>query len=210
MTRVILDLDSDSLQHGFVNVTKMTERGRRKGQMDLHSVVTLLNDVFRWDANMHEVRMVSKFAHQDLIALGQNGAKWEAVKEIPSAHYFLISSAGNAHHVRLPRLIARVGNHTTPRIFWANPGQIKPGTAIYPLRIGNVDEHGRVCLGNIGIRCESPRDIDRYIRRIIESPASDHLVDQDTEELYRAFAEQWDKSIGKACRITVRELIGTE
>lgn len=207
MSTVILELDTEQLHTGYLTAIKKDEKGRRKGKMPLSAVADLLHEIFDWEAARRPVRMFNRFEESPYIALGQNGTKWEAVKEIAPAEYYLVSATGMAYQVTLPRLIVRVGNHITwPKIFWTGAEPLSLSTKIYPLVIGNTYNDGRVCTGTTGLKCTNPEDIDRYIRQIIESPAS-HTVTGNTDKLYRALATGWAPGIGRKNGITLKRLI---
>lgn len=208
MTKVILELDDEQLRAGYAQVTKVDTIGTRKGSMLLSEVNDLLGDIFQWEAARRTVSMVSRFTRSSLIAFGANGAKWKAVKEIPPAEYYLVAADGSAHRVDLPRLIAGVDSHMTwPRVFWTPVAEVTPDTMIYPLIIGNTYEDGRVCTGNTGLKCKAVDEVDKYIRQLIETPAT-HTVTGGTEKLYRKLAERgWDQSIGKKHGISLHELL---
>lgn len=198
------------LPKGYVAVTKVTEKGRRRGHMPLEEVADVLAGVYNWDAARRRVRMVSRLGMDQYLAFGQNGSQWRALKEIPPGEYYLVSGApgaGAAHLVRLPRLVVLVGNYTTPHIWWTPGSRVTLRTALYPLLIGNVAPSGAVCLGNTGLRCEQPEDIDDFIRRVIEAPASGEHLQVPPDVLYAALAREWDPSIGRTHGITVQRLL---
>jgi hypothetical protein len=54
---------------------------------------------------------------------------------------------------------------------------------------------------------KKPDEIDTYVRRVIESPAT-HTVTHGTDELYATLeARGWDPEIGKKHGITLAKLI---
>lgn len=208
MTRVILELDKWALSTGYIPVTKVDERGHRKGQMPLSEVATLLHDVFNWDASRRQVTMISRFEDSPFLAFGQNGTKWVAVKVIEPAEYYLVSVSGQAYPVRLPRLVAKVGNHSSTYLFWTEAGELTPKTRLYPLMIGNINKSGWVCIGTGNVRCKSPDEIDQYIRQVIEVPATGTYLEDKTQldKLYRSLTRRWRTSIGRRHAITLERL----
>lgn len=208
MTKVILELDSVEIITGYITTTKIDDKGQRKGKMPLQAVADLLGDVFHLDAEGRKVTMVTRFAQTALIAFGSNGPKWQAVKEIPPAEYYLISATGKAYKVNIPRLVVFVGNYVNwPRIFWTPDGVLTPDSKLFPLIIGNTYADGKVCTGNTGLKCRTPDEIDAYIRKLIESPAS-HTVTMHTDRLYKALETRgWAPGIGRKHGITVAKLL---
>jgi len=209
LTAVILELDEEQIRTGYATVTKVDDKGRRKGKVSLSDVADVLREVFRLDAEGRQVRMVSRFAKNGYLAYGQNGPKWAAVKELPPDDYVLV--AGQAYKVTLPRLVAVVSNYSYngPRIFWTPDDELTPGSKIYPLMIGNIDSHGSVCLGNTGLHCKTPEDMEKYVRQVVEAPANGHYLSAKTnvDKLYRALTKQWAPGIGRKHGTTLGKLL---
>jgi hypothetical protein len=102
--KLILELDSDELKTGFVTATKVGHPGHRKGKVPIQAVIDLLGEVFNWEVAGRKVELISRLTESPLLAIGQNGPKWVAVKTIGPAEYFLVSATGKAYKVNLPRL----------------------------------------------------------------------------------------------------------
>lgn len=212
MSKVILELDDADIITGYIPVTKVDGKGQRKGQMPVGDVADLLRDVFDWDAFRRQVKMISRFDDSPFLAWGQNGAKWQAVKVIEPAEYYLVSVSGQAYPVRLPRLVAKVGNYSSTYLFWTDAQELAPKSKIYPLMIGNIDGRGWVCLGSSGLKCQSPDEIDRYIRQVIEVPATGTYLSHttDLDKLYRTLTKRWAPGIGRKHGITLDKLLKAE
>lgn len=212
MTKAILELDDHELRNGYITVTKIDNKGLRKGKMPLSDVADLLRNIFDQDAASRQVRLVSRFQETPYLAWGQNGAKWVAVKDLAPARYYLLSDTGQAYEVKLPRLIVRVSNYAWPLLFWTQATKVEPSTHIYPLMIGNVYPNGQVCLGTTGLKCKTPEAIDQYIRQIIEAPATYHNlpVKVTLDELFATLAKRWNPNIGKAHRIPLNKLLAND
>lgn len=210
--KVILELDEEDIRSGYITATKADEKGQRRGKMPLNDVADLLREVFNWDAAGRQVKLISRFANSPFLAWGQNGAKWVAIKVIEPTEYYLVSVSGTAYQVRLPRLIARVGSHSSTFLFWTDAAELTPVTRIYPLMIGNIDSHGWVCLGSSGLKCKSPDEIDSYIRQVVEVPATGTYLPEKTkvDKLYAQLARGWAQGIGRRHGITLEKLLATE
>lgn len=204
--KVVLELDEETLQEGYVRVTKVTDKGHRKGQMPLNAVVDLLQDVFRWEVSRRGIRLVSKFDAHGFLAYGQNGAKWVALKVVPPGEYYLVTD-GSTYLVRLPRIVALVGNYTSPHIWWTPSASVSGRSWLFPLMIGNVASNGAACVGSTGLRCERPEEIDQFVKQLLEAPTTGHLLQEPADSLYESLARQWDPTVGAKYGITVRALL---
>jgi hypothetical protein len=208
--KAVIELDMAKLHEGFVSITKVDDKGERKGAIPLEQFAALMQDVFHWEMASRKVTMISRFANSPFIAWGQNGARWAAVKEIQPAEYYLVAVAsGEAYAAKIPRLVVRVSNYGTPLIYWTPDEQLAPATKISPLMISNISSEGRVCMGTTGLKCKSPDDIDKFIRQVIEAPADGAYLLGRTklEKLYRALSRKWAPGIGKRYGITLEKLL---
>lgn len=207
--KVILELEQSEIATGYITATKIDDKGSRKGKMPLQVVADLLRGVFDWDASGRQVEMISRFEDSPYIALGQNGSKWVAVKDIPPAPYYLVSVSGQAYQAKLPRLVAKITNYGWPWLFWTPDKTLGLSTRLFPLVIGNIDVNGRVCLGSTGLKCPTPKDIDRYVKQLIEAPSTGTYLPEGTkvDTLYAALAKRWNRSIGKRHAITLKALL---
>ena len=211
MSTVILELNRADLASGYITATKIDDKGQRKGKMPLSDVADLLQDIFRFDAGKREVRMISRFEDSPFLAWGQNGSKWVAVKVIEPGSYYLVSVSGKAYEVKLPRLIAKVGNHSSTFLYWVEDGPLTPETKCYPLMIGNIDWRGWVCLGTSGLRCESPDSIDEYVRKVIEVPATGTYLTNPNhmDKLYQTLTKRWASGIGRKHAVKLSKIIAS-
>ncbi len=208
-TILIPELDLEQMGTGFMWVTKQDEKGPQRGLMPVSEVCDTMRELLNWEAAGRHVKLVSRFVESDLLAFGQNGGRWLAVKEISPSTYYLVTRAPEPYQVHLPRLLVVVSNHGAPRIFWTPEERIEVNTKLYPLMIGNTYATGAVCLGNTGLKCSAPDEIDKYIRQVIEAPAPylvDHAAGKDIDKLYRALAKRWAPGLGKKHGITVNKL----
>lgn len=207
MSKVILELDDAEIVTGYVTATKIDEKGQRKGKMPLQAVADLFGQVFDLEAESRRVSMVTRFAQTEMIAFGANGPKWQAIKEIQPADYYLVSATEKAYKVHLPRLVIFVGNYIRwPRLFWTPDAELTTDSKLYPLIIGNTYNDGRVCTGNTGLKCRTPDEIDTYVRRLIESPAT-HTVTKHTDRMYKALEKRWAPGIGRKHGIPLAKLL---
>lgn len=206
--KVVIELDDDQVRNGYVHATIHEEKGIRAGMIMLDDLSAMLKRVYRWDMEHRPMTMVSRFNQTGLIAYSQNGPRWEAVKEIPPADYYLISESGASYHVNLPRVVAWVGNFCKwPRLFWTPDETLTAESMVYPLIIGNTYDTGVVCLGTTGLQCKAVSDIDAYVRKVIESQAT-HTVTGGTDQLFKRLeADGWDPKIGEKRGMTLAKLL---
>ena len=208
-TVLIPEFDEEQMATGFLWVTKVDDKGPQRGLMAVSDLAGAMRQFVDWEADRRDVTLVSRLEDSEIVALGQSGGVWRAIKAIVSADYYLTSATGRAYRVRLPRLIAVVSNNRgLPRIFWTKDDRLTSATLVYPLKIGNVYVDGRVCMGNVDPRCPSIGDIDEFIRRVVEAQASGGVLRVSTDSLYAVLeAQGWDESIGRRHAITLGQLI---
>lgn len=209
MNAIVLTLDEASIERGFIHTTKITALGRRSGYMELTGVMDLLNEVFRWETRRRDIKLFSRFTEHPYVAFGQNGSRWQAVKDISPGEYFLTTVSGGAHKVNLPRLVAKISNHGAGYLFWTPDETLTPQSKLYPLVIGNINTDGWICTGTTGLRCEKPDDIDKYVRQVIEAPSTGTYIPAgvNVERFYRSLEDRWDESVGAKHGITLDTLI---
>lgn len=207
--RVVLELDDEDIRTGYIRTTVHEEKGTRTGLITLEDLSEMVGRFHRWELGRRRVRMISRFSDSALLAYGENGRKWEACATIAPADYYLISATGKVYHVHLPRLVVWVSNQRiSPRIFWTGDDVPTPESRLFPLIIGNTYNSGSVCIGNSGLKCKTPKDIDTYIRQLIETQAS-HTVTNNTDKLYRALTRKWAPGIGRKYAITLAKLMAS-
>lgn len=171
---VVIRINRDMLRQGIIPTTKVTPKGERTVNLGLYDASVLLNDLFAWEARNRSVTMMSRFETNGFIALGQNGGKWMAVKELEPSKYYLISATEKVYHCHLPRVIIQTSNYGYTYLFWTRDRKLKPTSRLYPLVLGNVSLDGQVCFGSTGLKCKSPEEVDAFARKIIEAPTSGH------------------------------------
>lgn len=210
--KVIPELDDEQIRMGFVRTTVVDEKGERTGLISVGDLVQLVGRVFRWDLQHREVKLVSRFDESPFLAFGQNGGRWVAVKDIPPDEYFLTTVTGLAYRVRLPRLVAKVGNYGSSALFWTDAEVLDAQSSLYPLMIGNISDTGWVCLGSTGLKCEKPENIDKFVRQAIEAPTTGTYLTANTrvERLYEQLAKRWAPGIGRKHRTTLKRLITSD
>jgi len=209
LNEIILAINDQGLRDGYVKVTKVDEKGRRQGLTPLSQVADLLREIFENDAARRPVRLVSKFEQSPYLAWGQNGARWTAVQELPPAGYFL-TVAGKAYKVALPRLIAKVSNYGDSFLWWTDAEQLTPETKAFPLMIGNIDYRGWICIGTTGLKCETPEEIGKFVKRVIEAPTTGAYLEGkgSVDTWYQNLTVEWDKSVGAKHGVALKRILG--
>lgn len=205
--KLTLELDSDLLNEGKCVVVKEINGLCRRGQVDLHTACDLLNQVFQWEAGNRKVEMLTWDQRKHFFAFGQNGHVWRAILDIEPDAYYLIGESGKTYYVQFPRLVAVVGNHQYPKLFWTKANHLSLKSVVYPLAIGNVDSRGNVCLGNTGLVCRRPEEALKFVRQVIEAPSTSHYNVRDNDALFARLEQQWDSSIGSFWPRTVADLL---
>lgn len=210
--KIIIELDDALLKEDKVVIIKEKRGLYQRGTVDLCAFADILNEIFQWEASGRSVKVITRDDRQ-FYAFGMNGTNWRAVLDLAPDTYYLIAESGRAYCCRLPRIVADVGSHQYPRLFWTKARKLTPESVIYPLMLGNVDSRGRVCLGNTGLVCRRPEDAAKFVRQVIEAPSTGHILPWTRtqaltlDELFAQLEQGWDDGIGRPYGITVKALL---
>lgn len=206
-----IHLNPDLIRQGIVPTKRVTPKGTRNIPMGIEEFSRFIGEIYEWENEQRGIQMVSRFDRSGLIAYGQNGQKWQAVKEIQSSCHYLLSPKGLSYFVEIPRLVVAVTNHAWPYFYWTDEKKtLKKTSKLYPLLIGNVYRNGRVCLGTTGLRCAQLKDIDLFVKKVIEAASTTDLAyGRDLDVIFEGLTLGWDDQIGKKNGFTMDELLET-